>query len=91
MTTPGSDPPGTVPSAAVPSAPEPSAAEPPPRDEVVAAVVGIIAWGVALVVLVVFFRGDLQRHHTTWWYWTCGLGLALGLYGLRLAIRRRSR
>jgi hypothetical protein len=37
----------------------------------------------------VFFRSDLQRHHATWWLWACGLGIVLGLYGLRFALRRR--
>lgn len=63
----------------------------PPRDEIVAAIVGIALWAIALVVLAVFFRHDLQRHHATWWLWSCGLGLVLGLYGLRFAHRRRTR
>jgi Protein of unknown function (DUF2530) len=61
-----------------------------PHDEVRAAVVGIVLWAIALIVLAVFFRHDLQRHHATWWLWSCGLGLALGLYGLRFALRRRA-
>jgi hypothetical protein len=61
----------------------------PSHDEVRVAVVGIIAWTVALVVLAVFFRHDLQRHHASWWLWACALGLLLGLYGLRFARRRR--
>lgn len=61
------------------------------REEILAAVVGIVLWASALVVLSVFFRGDLRRHHTTWWLWACLLGLALGLYGLRFAVRRRRR
>jgi threonine/homoserine/homoserine lactone efflux protein len=59
------------------------------QQEVLAVVVGIVLWAVALVVLAVFFRHDLQRHDATWWYWTCGFGLVLGLYGLRFALRRR--
>lgn len=59
------------------------------QQEVLAVVVGIVLWSVALVVLAVFFRHDLQRHDATWWYWTCGFGLVLGLYGLRFALRRR--
>jgi hypothetical protein len=51
--------------------------------------VGIALWVVAFVVLVLFFRDDLRRHHTTWWLWACGIGVALGLYGLRFAARRR--
>jgi hypothetical protein len=43
------------------------------------------------VVLVVFFRDDLRRHDATWWLWACVIGVALGLYGLRVAIRRNSR
>jgi hypothetical protein len=64
---------------------------PPPLEtnEVAIAVTGTIAWAVALVVLAVFFRSDLQRHDTTWWLWACGLGVVLGLYGLRFALRRR--
>jgi membrane protein DedA with SNARE-associated domain len=69
--------------------------QPAPRladqQEVLAAAVGMVLWAIALVVLVVFFRHDLQRHDATWWLWACGLGLVLGLYGLRFALRRRSR
>jgi hypothetical protein len=65
-------------------------AGPAPHDEVRAAVAGIVLWAIALVVLAVFFRHDLQRHHATWWLWSCGLGLVLGLYGLRFALRRRA-
>jgi hypothetical protein len=61
------------------------------QQEVLAAIVGIVLWVVALVVLLVFFRHDLKRHDATWWYWTCGFGLVLGLYGLRFALRRRGR
>jgi membrane protein DedA with SNARE-associated domain len=61
----------------------------PPRDEIHAAIAGIALWAIALVVLAVFFRHDLARHHATWWLWSCGLGLVLGLYGLRFASRRR--
>jgi membrane protein DedA with SNARE-associated domain len=52
-------------------------------------VVGLVLWAVALVVLAVFFRHDLQRHHASWWLWSCGFGLLLGLYGLRFSVRRR--
>lgn len=58
-------------------------------NEVAVIAVGMALWAIALVVLVVFFRHDLQRHHATWWYWACLLGLALGLYGLRATLRRR--
>jgi hypothetical protein len=64
---------------------------PPPLEanEVAIAVTGTVAWAVALVVLAVFFRADLDRHDASWWLWACGLGIALGLYGLRFALRRR--
>jgi hypothetical protein len=62
----------------------------PNTREVEVTIVGIALWLIALVVLVVFFRHDLQRHHATWWYWTCGVGVLLGLYGLRAALRRRN-
>jgi hypothetical protein len=63
----------------------------PNSREVEVVVAGIVLWLVALVVLLVFFRHDLQRHHATWWYWSCGGGVLLGLYGLRTALRRRNR
>jgi len=59
------------------------------REEDLATIIGTIAWLVALAVLALFFRHDLLRHHTTWWYWSCGIGVVLGLYGLRFAHRRR--
>jgi membrane protein DedA with SNARE-associated domain len=58
---------------------------------VLAVAVGMALWAIALIVLAVFFRHDLQRHHATWWLWSCGFGLVLGLYGLRFALRRRAR
>jgi membrane protein DedA with SNARE-associated domain len=61
------------------------------QQEVLAVTVGMALWTLALVVLAVFFRHDLQRHHATWWLWACGIALVLGLYGLRFALRRRSR
>lgn len=63
--------------------------EPIRVNEVRVIVVGMALWAVALVVLAVFFRHDLDHHHAGWWLWTCGLGLVLGLYGLR-ATRRRA-
>ena len=51
--------------------------------------VGIALWAVAFVVLVVFFRHDLHRHHATYWIWSCGIGVAMGLYGLHF-IKQRS-
>jgi membrane protein DedA with SNARE-associated domain len=59
--------------------------------EVLAVSVGMALWAIALVVLAVFFHDDLKRHDATWWYYACGFGLVLGLYGLRFALRRRRR
>lgn len=58
-------------------------------NEVRIVVVGMALWAIALVVLAGFFRHDLHHHHATWWLWACGLGLALGVYGLRFVLRRR--
>ena len=64
---------------------------PPPMqtNEVAVAVAGTVAWAVALIVLAGFFLDDLRRHDATWWLWACGLGVALGLYGIRSALHRR--
>ena len=61
----------------------------PPADELFCVVTGLILWSIALVVLTVFFRDDLDRHDASWWLWSCAIGILLGLYGLRVAIRRR--
>jgi Protein of unknown function (DUF2530) len=60
----------------------------PPADELACVVVGVTLWSVALV-LGVFFRDDLDRHDASWWLWSCVIGILLGLYGLRVALRRR--
>jgi threonine/homoserine efflux transporter RhtA len=65
--------------------------EPPDHHEVTVVAVGMALWAIALVVLAVFFRHDLRRHHAEWWLWACGYGIVLGLYGLRFALRRRAR
>jgi len=65
--------------------------EPIDHHEVTVVAVGMALWALALVVLAVFFRHDLQRHHATWWLWSCAIAIGLGLYGLRFALRRRSR
>ena len=75
------------------SEPEPATPEVEPIDhhEVEVVLVGMALWAIAFVVLVVFFRHDLHRHHTTWWLWSCVAAEGFGLYGLRFALRRRSR
>ena len=49
---------------------------------------GMVAWIVAFVVLAVFFRDDLRHHHATYWLWACGIGVAMGLYGLHFTRKR---
>lgn len=65
--------------------------EPMRTNEVAVIAAGMGLWAVALILLSTVFRHDLQRHHASWWLWACGLGLVLGLYGLRSALRRRNR
>ena len=65
--------------------------DPPPlrTNDARAIAVGTAAWVVLLLVLLVL-HSTLQRHHTTWWYGVCGVGIALGLIGLwRVGGRRR--
>ncbi len=61
------------------------------REEDLAAISGLVLWAIALVLLATVFRPDLQRHHATWWLWSCGLALLVGLYGLNFTRRRRRR
>ena len=63
--------------------------EPLETDDRWVVVVGIALWLVAFVVLAVFFRDDLRRHHAEWWLWSCWIGVALGLYGFRFVSRRQ--
>jgi membrane protein DedA with SNARE-associated domain len=60
-------------------------------NEVAIVAVGMAGWALALILLATVFRHDLDRHHASWWLWACGLGLVLGLYGLRFTLRRRRR
>ena len=67
-------------------------APPPPleaNDQLVA-VVGAVAWAVALVVLLIV-RSELPAG-SRWWIWTCVAGLALGLFAIWYVPRlKRSR
>lgn len=49
---------------------------------------GVIAWAVAFVVLLVFFRDDLERAGKQWWLWVTVAGFGLGLIGLYYCQRR---
>lgn len=48
---------------------------------------GIALWVVALVVLLIF-RGDLDRTDREWWIWVAVAGVGLGLIGLWYCKRR---
>lgn len=61
----------------------------PRQFELEVTIAGTVVWLIALVVLAVFFRHDLRRHHAEWWLWACGVGVALGCYGAYRAIKRR--
>jgi ABC-type nickel/cobalt efflux system permease component RcnA len=50
-------------------------------------ITGIVAWAVAFVVLL-FFRGDLERADREWWLWVPVTGFGLGLLGLWYCKRR---
>jgi len=73
-------------SSRMPRRPDP---EPLEVDDRPVAVIGTVLWLVGFVVLLVFFRDDLRRHHTEWWLWSCCVGVALGLYGFRFVSRRQ--
>ena len=47
------------------------------------AVAGLIAWAVAGLVLLIFFRGWLTEHDHENWLWTCLAGFLWGFPGLR--------
>jgi len=60
-------------------------------DGTTAVAVGTVLWGVAGVVLLVFFRDRLADDATMWWLWTCLAGFGLGLLGYVVCARRRDR
>jgi hypothetical protein len=51
------------------------------------AVAGIVAWAVAGLVLLIFFRGWLDDHGHENWLWTCLAGFLIGFLGLAVMIR----
>lgn len=58
-------------------------------DGVNAVALGTIAWTVALVVLLLFFRQPLADADASWWIWVCAVGAVLGVMGLVYVTRRR--
>jgi hypothetical protein len=64
--------------------------EPLETNDVLTVAIGTGAWVVLLVVLL-FLHDTLKAHHTTWWYGVCAAGIALGVAGLIVTTRRRSR
>lgn len=64
--------------------------EPLDVDAVRTVQIGTVLWAVALVVTLVA-RDTLQDEGRTWWIWTCVAGVALGLLGLVITVRRRRR
>lgn len=53
--------------------------------------VGILLWVLGFVVLLVFFRAQLERDGHLWWLWTCVAGVVLGLAGGEHLRRRHQR
>jgi hypothetical protein len=64
--------------------------EPLDVDAVRTVQIGTVLWVVALVVTLVV-RDTLQDEGRGWWIWTCLAGVALGLLGLVITVRRRRR
>lgn len=53
--------------------------------------IGVALWGIAGLVLLVFFREQLVAEGRGWWLWTCLAGFGLGLLGWTYCRRRRDR
>jgi O-antigen/teichoic acid export membrane protein len=52
--------------------------------------IGTVLWVAALVVTLIF-HGRLDDSGHAWWTWTCVAGVALGLIGIVITTRRRTR
>lgn len=55
--------------------------EPVKTDDRKPMLIGIVAWLVALAVMLVFI-GPLTEAGNAWWLWTCVFGIALGIIGI---------
>lgn len=64
--------------------------QPLDEDGVLAIRLGTAVWLVALIVLWLFFRDDLQRSGTQWWLTVCAVGAGLGVLGIWYTTRRRN-
>jgi hypothetical protein len=73
------------PPGSTPASPPASQYPPLPVRSTRVILVGMAAWGVALVVILLI--PDLRSGDRSWWPWTCVAGLVLGLVGY-LYIRR---
>jgi len=62
--------------------------EPLDVDGVQTVAVGTVAWLVALIALLPFYR-TLEDQGRLWWLWTCGAGIGIGLFALWYCRRRR--
>lgn len=69
--------------------------EPPPPmegDDRLITLTVTAGWAVALVVMLILTGLSVLPGRDRWWDWTCGLGLAMGLFGLWYVPRlKRSR
>ncbi|WP_091604588.1 DUF2530 domain-containing protein [Micromonospora mirobrigensis] len=64
--------------------PRPEPLDPPMVPFVLA---GLVAWAVAGLVLLIFFRGWLTEHGHQNWLWTCLAGFLWGFPGLATMMR----
>lgn len=55
------------------------------------AIAGIVAWAVAGLTLLIFFRDWLTTHGHTNWLWICLAGFLVGFPGLAIMIRHDAR
>lgn len=56
----------------------------PPREANDLVVTGVItaAWAIALLVMLILLATGVLPADQRWWAWTCGTGVAMGVFGL---------
>jgi hypothetical protein len=52
--------------------------------------IGTVLWLVAFVAMLPFY-GRLEESGRLWWLWACMAGFGLGLFGIEICRKRRSR